>query len=147
MDVRTAFIDFTSGADLAISGLLLASDDGLDTAVIISLFTDARAEVDDKLPHSGMDRRGWWGDAFANTPGDRIGSRVWLLPGKQTQQNLNAAREYAQESLAWLLKDHIAARIDVAASNPRDGLLALAITIEKPDGTLLARRYETLWSA
>ena len=145
-DIRTIFIG--QGADIALDGLLLAGDDGLDTAVILSLFTDARSLDDDKLPHGSTDRRGWWGDAFASAQGDRIGSRLWLLgPGKQIRENLNAAREYAEEALTWMVRDGIAARVDVDASNPRDGVLALAVAIEKPDGTRLARRYETLWSA
>lgn len=147
-DVKTLFLDFTRGADLAIDGLLLAADDGLDTAVILSLFTDALAADEDRLPHGATDRRGWWGDVFAAATGDRIGSRLWLLlPGKQTVATLNAAREYAEEALAWLVQDAIAARVTVEATNPRDGLLALAIAIEKPDATRLARRYEILWSA
>jgi len=147
-DIRTLFLDFTQGADLAIDGLLLAADDGLDTAVILSLFTDARADDDDTLPQGSTDHRGWWGDVFAAATGDRIGSRLWLLlPGKQTVANLNAAREFGEEALAWLVDDGIASRVVVEATNPRDSLLALAIAIERPPGKRLARRYEILWSA
>lgn len=65
----------------------LQGDDGLMTAVIISLFTDARAHDDDPLPDERVgvssDRRGWWGDCLPDAQGEQtlesIGSRLWLL--------------------------------------------------------------------
>lgn len=145
-DIRTVFLDFTQGADMALDGLLLDADDGLTTALIISLFSDARASDSDALPHAGTDRRGWWADAFPVAAGDGIGSRLWLIDGKQTLANLAKAQAFAEAALAWLLADKIAARVSVAATNPRAGLLALAIEIHKPDGRRLAWRFETLWS-
>ena len=46
------------GADAAVEGHDLALEDGLATAVILSLFLDARARADDTLPDGGTDRRG-----------------------------------------------------------------------------------------
>ena len=57
------------GGDLAIiSGDVLLTD-GLETAVILSLFLDARARDDDPLPDGGTDRRGWWDDDASPTSG------------------------------------------------------------------------------
>lgn len=52
--------------------------DGLDTAVIISLFTDRRALEDDATPDFTENRRGWWGDTY-DAQQRPIGSRLWLL--------------------------------------------------------------------
>lgn len=145
-DIKTIFLDFSQGVDVALQGLLLAQDDGLTTAIILSLFTDARAGDDDVLPHNTTDRRGWWADAFPVAAGDKIGSRRWLVPGKQTQDNMNRVREYDQDALAWLVKDKVADEVVVETSNPRDGVLSEFITIVKPDGSKLAYRFETLWS-
>lgn len=146
-DIQTIFLDFSQGADMALDGLLLSDDDGLTTALILSLFTDARAHADDTLPHSATDRRGWWADAYPVTTGDVIGSRLWLVwPGKQTRENLIKARQFAEEALAWLVADKIAAQVVVEATNPRDGVLALSIDIHKPAGERLAFRFESLWS-
>ena len=72
-------------ADFAIEANDLATDDGLETAVSLSLFTDRRAEDGDALPSGDADRRGWWGDDFPAVDGDRMGSRLWLLArSKQT---------------------------------------------------------------
>jgi phage gp46-like protein len=146
-DIKTVFFNTAEAADYAVGGLLLAADEGLTTAVILSLFTDARAQVDDAIPHGDSDRRGWWGDAFPAVAGDSLGSRLWLVwPGKQTLDNLLRARGFAEEALQWMVTDGVARAVTVTASNPRDGLLALAITIDKPDGEALALRFESLWS-
>lgn len=62
-------------ADIALKNGALDTDDGLRTAILISLFTDARALDDDVLP-APEDRRGWWGDAIPEIEGDIIGSRL-----------------------------------------------------------------------
>ncbi len=54
------------------------TDAGLETAVIISLFTDRRAGENDELPATETDRRGWWGNTLQDAD-DEIGSKLWLL--------------------------------------------------------------------
>lgn len=146
-DIRTVFIDFDHGADLALEQFALAADDGLETAVILSLFTDARASNDDPLPFGESDRRGWWADAFPSVDRDRIGSRLWLLRReKQTQDTLNRAREYAEEALAWLIADGVARSVEVESFIVRNGVLGLSVVIQRPDASIARFRYETLWN-
>lgn len=146
-DIRTVFIDFDHGADLALEQFALAADDGLETAVILSLFTDARASDDDPLPFGESDRRGWWADAFPSVDRDRIGSRLWLLRReKQTQDTLNRAREYAEEALAWLVADGVARSVEVESFIVRNGVLGLSVVIQRPDASIARFRYETLWN-
>jgi len=146
MDIRTTFISFEQGADFAIGELGLSEDDGLETAVILSLFSDRRAEADDELPFGETDRRGWWGDAWPDTDGDRIGSRLWLLHReKQTQDVVLRAREYAQEALAWLVEDGVAARVEVDAEIVRRGVLGLTVRIFRPESTVARFRFEAFW--
>jgi len=138
-----ALVKRTNGLDLAIAGNDLRTVQGLSTAILISLFTDRRAEDDDELPLGTTDRRGWWGDAFADVSGDRIGSRLWLLRrAKQTQQTLNRAKEYAHEALAWLIDDGVATSLQIAASNAGNAILSLEISITLPDGTPFDQVYE-----
>jgi phage gp46-like protein len=121
--------------DIALIGADLASDDGMNTAICLSLFTDARADDDDVLPVAGGDRRGWWGDAYADTPGDVTGSKLWLLErAKQTPDVLVRAQQYAQDALAWMIEDGVAATIAVTASFPLRGWLALSVVITRPTG-------------
>lgn len=141
-----AFADFSQGADHVIRSMGLTEDDGLETAVILSLFTDRRAQDDDALPDSSDDRRGWWADAFSDVPADRIGSRLWLLyREKQTLAVVHRARDYAQEALAWLVQDGVAQSVDVRAEIVRRGVLGLYIEIARPDKTVAKYRFEDFW--
>lgn len=123
----------------------LVGDDGLTTAVMISLFTDARAERDDPLPAADAPRRGWWGDAL--TPARPWGSKLWLLVrAKCTPATAARARGYAVQALQWLLDDRIAARIDVTAEAiAAEHRIALAVTLTRPSGERLEYRWRNLW--
>lgn len=131
----------------------LESDNGLETAVIISLFTDRRAKVDDILPDpNNLDRRGWWGDlASPDVEGDQIGSRLWLLNREKTLESvLVRAKEYAEESLQWFLEDGAAKKIEVETERqgtPGNDRLAIGGRIFKPDGTVFPFNFEAQWIA
>lgn len=120
--------------DLVVGGSGLGRDDSLRTAVLLSLFSDARARADDPLP-DGSDRRGWVGDALADDAGDRFGSRLWLLAReKQTEETRRRAEDYAREALDWLIEDRLAVRIDVTATWIRASTLGLEIAIHLTTG-------------
>ena len=133
-------------ADLAIENGDLVLDDGLHTSTVISLFSDRRARADDRLPGAEDDRRGWPGDAWPQVPGDQIGSRLWLLSReKELAETLRRAREYAQQGLAWMLEDGIAARVEVDVTVPKRGWLRLSITLQRSDGSRSNHQYDSLW--
>jgi phage gp46-like protein len=132
--------------DLSLVDGALATDDGLQTAILISLFTDARALADDILPEPNADRRGWWGDLLS-VSGDQTGSRLWLLAReKQLSPVLARAEGYAREALGWMIEDQIAAGISVAARFPSAGWLGLEVLIDRPNGPA-RQRYDLAWSA
>lgn len=107
----------------------IARDAGLQSAVILSLFLDSRAGADDPLPPGSADRRGWLGDVLSPRPGDRFGSRLWLLAReKQTEETRVRAEEYAAEALAWLVEDGLAESVTVAASWLRAQTLLLRVS-------------------
>lgn len=151
-DIRTLIIPREPGQlplyDFALDGPDLASDDGLETAVIISLFTDRRAADDDVLPDPTGDRRGWCMDAWPVVVGYLIGSRLWELHReKQLQSVVNRAREYAQEALAWFVEDGIAKRVAVEAEIVRQGVLGLGVVIERTDQPVAQYRFDYFWQA
>lgn len=132
-------------ADLSLVAGDLATEAGLKTAVIVSLFTDRRARPDDRLPQDGGDRRGWWGDVAAREADDQIGSRLWLLSReKQTPQVVARAREYALEALGWMLRDRVASSVEVEAEITRPGVLGLGVIITRPDGPG-RQRFDFVW--
>jgi phage gp46-like protein len=140
--------DPTQGcADLAVAANDLARDDGLQTAVLLSLFTDRSAETGDPLPSSETDRRGWWGDSVPVVEGDRIGSRLWLLAREKVNPKiLSRAEDYAREALRWLVDDLVAERVEVTASIS-GAWLVLAVVIYRPQQDPARYRFNTVWAA
>lgn len=152
-DIALIWDDENSCADLLVEGGGLATDEGLRTAILISLFTDARAADDDELPEAGADRRGWWGNAFPADDTDRageLGSKLWLLErSKATAEALRQAEEWARAALQWIVQDRIAAGVDVQVERQDDGptpRLALAVILDRPNGPARSR-YDFVWEA
>jgi len=113
-------------------------------SVIISLFTWRRANPDDELP--GTNKYGWWGDTYADTNNDRIGSRLWLLSrSKLTAQTVLQAKEYAEEALQWLIDDGVAASVQVQSERWDLETLALGITLTRGDKTTINIRFSNAW--
>lgn len=149
-------------ADLLLGGGRLATDDGMRTAILISLFSDARAADDEVLPEAGGDRRGWWGDAYAREvrpdagtarDANRIGSLLWLLSrSKITARTLAQAKQACEDALAWLVRDGIASAVRVVVeAQVRTGqqaadMLAIAVEIDRPGGPN-RQRHDFTWDA
>ncbi len=141
-DIALNWNAVTGDADIVVAAGDVATDWGLVTGAIISLFSDRLAESGDAIPDGSTDRRGWWGDMpiaaadESSAPRDRIGSRLWLLDrALQTQQTLTAAERYAEEALSWMLQDGVAGSLAAKASFPRSGWIELDITITQPNGS------------
>lgn len=131
-------------ADVQVACGDLATGNELSTAVMLSLFTDRRANEDDVLP-DGTDPRGWWSDAM---DGRQIGSRLWLLErARNLTETLRLAQDYAKEALQWLVDDEIAksVTVTVAGIGGCKDVLALGISICKPDGRQLRWKYRYAW--
>lgn len=140
-DIRTAWRDF--GGEWQVSGPSLAEDDGLQTAVVLSLFTDRVAAAGETAPTSW---RGWWGDAYPEVEGDKIGSRLWeLAREKHLPSVLGRAELYAREALQWLVDDGIASDIDVSAELQGTEVLGLSISIKRSTKPVVQFRFESFW--
>lgn len=145
-DVRLVFLNGDIFADISIFNGDLEQDGGMETAVGMSLFSNARASDDDTLPQPGGDRQGWWGDAYADIPGDVTGSKLWLLNrSKQTLDVLVSARQYALDALQWMIDDQVAASVEASPYFPQLGWLGLAVEIDRPQGQG-RKRYDFVWS-
>ncbi|MBH2810176.1 phage GP46 family protein [Serratia liquefaciens] len=106
----------------------LVSGDDLQTAIIISLFTDRVARDDDDI--DGDDRRGWWGDADEEND---IGSRLWLLRRqKLTQSVAQKAEGYSREALQWLVDDGVVSSFSVATQIVYPRRLNMVIRYQSP---------------
>ncbi|MFX1674045.1 phage GP46 family protein [Paraburkholderia sp. A2WS-5] len=125
------------------SGQVLATGNDIETAILISIFTDRMAQPGDVIPDGTNDPRGWWADD--EVP---IGSRMWLLRrAKQTTQTLQLAYDYIAEALQWMVDDGVASRFDISTRWVRTGMLGAVIVAWSPTGTLLSKgQYAWAWA-
>ncbi len=131
-DLKLAWNNDLAEADLVLDGPELAIEQGLDTAIIISLFTDARASADDVLPGGpGSDPRGFWADSVAPVvAGDVTGSKLWLLErSKRTPAVILDVQNYSAEALQWLVDDGHADVVACSAEAFGDSGIALAVKV------------------
>ncbi|MEO1700316.1 MAG: phage GP46 family protein [Planctomycetota bacterium] len=128
-------VQIGAGGDIRLEGGDLVLDEGIVSAVLVSLLCDARA------PEVSPERqRGYWADR--DPEGAPLGSLLWLLErGKQTAETAARARDYAERALEWLVTEGIASSVNAVASFPRQGWLVLDVEIVR--GT--ARRWAALW--
>lgn len=142
-DIATVWVPAEGRGDWAMAGPDLLKGRDLATSVLISLFTDARAAPDDVLPDASGDPRGWWGDAGRDRP---LGSKLWLLErAKRTEETRLRAQDYAQDALAWLVEDGIAASVTVEAAWTGEKMLGVQVTIAEPDGRQVVFNYQWAW--
>lgn len=119
----------------------LVGDDSLGTEIMVSLFTDVRAEKDE-LPPEYSDLRGWWADALLALQGDEqgTGSKLWLLRRqKQMEAVLVRAESYARSALQWLMDEGLASAVNVTAENPVPGTLTLTVSITRASPSVVQR--------
>jgi phage gp46-like protein len=120
--------------DLVIENGDLKADDTLETAVLISLFSDHYL-APDELPQEETDPRGWWADNISDPADDEIGSLLWLLErGKTDNETLNTMQDSAIDSLQWLIDEGIAETVNVVVSRPEINKVLFEIEIIKPQG-------------
>ncbi|HEY3846233.1 MAG TPA: phage GP46 family protein [Acetobacteraceae bacterium] len=151
MDIATVVIQEGLYFDLdwLLCGPDMESDAGLVTAITLSLMSDRLASADDELPDGSADRRGWWGDSFADVPGDLIGSRLWLLKrAVASPQTAARAVAYVLEALQWLVDDGVAATVGCTSQwISRDQLgLAIAVAQRGANGTVATHVYDFVWT-
>ena len=145
-DVILAWDNGVGEGDLCIAGADLATDDGLQTAVLVSLFTDRRAEVDDLQP-GDTDRRGWWGDRL-NDDGDEIGSKLWLLDRRKIEPGLSAEIEAAaHEALQWMFADGAVRAVDVSAGRTGREEMGLRVVVTRLDNSTREFQFEDVLRA
>ncbi len=136
-----------SGSDLVLQNNDLLLEEGLETAIFISLFTD-RLISTKELPSEESFRRGWWGDSISAIESDFIGSKLWLLRREKiTSETLHRAKTYAAQALQWLIEDKIVQTMQVEVSRIKDDSLLIAVTLVRPTGDQQTFKYDCLWQA
>lgn len=127
----------------------LDASDQLASAVYISLFTDRKAP--EGWRPEVVDRRGWWGDEVAPAGEEpfELGSHLWLLRNEvATEEIAGDARLYAQEALAWLVEERVAASVTVESGlieEPRRGVWLKILITDRQGEIAFDKRFDRLW--
>lgn len=158
---ETAYVDFALADAVETRNVGgLRSREALATAIIIQLFTDARAYDDDVLPDDlDPDRRGWWGDTVGRVAEQGrydMGSRLWILRRSPMDENTAArATDICRHALQPIVDQGAVASFGIeAVSNYQDlrytggqGILGIGIDAFGNDGTrVYQQKYDVLWS-
>lgn len=112
-------------------------------SVIISLFSWARSRDDDEV--EGGRRNGFWGDTYEDSALAETGSRLWLLSReKLTAETLQKCKDYAEQALAWLVKESVADKVEVEVE--RNGLdrVDLLVCISR-DAENIRLQFADVW--
>jgi phage gp46-like protein len=145
VDINIVWDTLNQRGDWQMAGAGLAIGNDLETAVLLSLFTDRALPLDQTPPDGTTDRRGWWGDSYETSP---IGSRLWILKRAKKADaafTLQEAHDICAEALQWLLDDQVAASVAVTTFWATPVQLGIVIVITEPDGTVSRFQYSWAW--
>jgi len=111
----------------------LVDDDGLETVLDVSFFTDARATTEDGITQT-EDRRGYWFDRFDDEDPDlNIGSKAWTLErATLTDDVLRKYEEAFAESVQWALDDGVFSKVEISVTRNGDNGADLTVAVYRP---------------
>lgn len=146
-DLALFFDGQTGYYDNKIAGGDFVSANPLDTSVLVSLFTWARAseeEVEENAP-----KYGWWGDKVDPDNTDSTGSKLYLLRREKiTPETIEKAKEYIRQALQWMIEDGVASEINinVERNSGNNERVDAIVTIKRGDN-LRTMRFNDLWAS
>ncbi len=128
--------------DMVIENGDLKADPGLETAALISVFSDKRVSLEE-LPRGQNSQRGWWADLISDIEGDRIGSKLWTLEanGKVLDQTPIELQNILIDAFRWMIDDGIAASIDVLASRTDTNSVEGSVKVTRPGGDSIPFKF------
>jgi phage gp46-like protein len=112
---------------------------GLETACLVSLFTDSRLQP--SVVYTPIKRGGWIGNIRTAKEPRQLGSTLWSLEhAKVTTYFLTLRKEACNRAFDWMLKDGITTSI-YATSNYDNSSISDTINIVSKDGS----KYEAVY--
>ena len=135
-DIRIVWDPVTGTGDFNMLGNGLELGHDLETASLISMFTDAQADPGDIVYDT--DPAGTWIDTYAALedpallaiPNDRMGSKLWQVFARpRTQDTLNWLRNEIIRCHDWMIADGVASAVEADAFFTGPGGIGARVTI------------------
>ncbi len=143
LDLKLEYNETTGFCDLVFEENDLKAENGLETALMISLFTDRRATNDER---EIGEQRGWFGDLLGETEGDQIGSKIWLLGrAKFTTETNSFLNKYATDACQWMIDDGLVKDVSVEVERYDFETLAFKCAVTKNDGEKIPFKFSQYW--
>lgn len=143
-DIRLTYDNTTGMCDWVLADGDLDTSNDLETAVLLSLFTDAQAPDGTVPPDGSTDLRGCWIDGME---GASFGSLLWTIESAKKIGNglLTHAQTICQQALQWMVDDGIVGAVSVTTSWLNATTLNIGISLTMPDGTNQSFQYAWAW--
>jgi phage gp46-like protein len=142
-DIRIIWDNRLTLGDWGLAEGDLETGQDLETACLVSLFTDKLATPDFTPTDGTTDRRGWWADYYSDQP---LGSSLWQLErAKKTRATLGLAQRYAEDALQWLVDDGVASALMVNTRWLSSTMIGIAVAITRPNGAQTRFMFGWAW--
>jgi len=127
--------------DISIEDGVIASVDGFQTTIVVSLFTDARAPAS-IVPNAHL-RRGWVGDILKAAQDKKTGSYLWTIDqARMIKSTFKQAELHTIDCLQHLIDNNNAKNVNVDVV-PSQKAISINTDIKITENN--TERYNTLW--
>lgn len=144
-DISLIFDGANARADWTVVDGQIVGGSELETAVLVSLFSDKVLPAGETPPDGSDDPRGWWADTYT---GDPIGSLLWTLDRavkSDAAALLARAKQTCLDALRWLVDDGVAATVTVQTIWLDATAMGVVVTITEPSGAISTFKYSWAW--
>jgi phage gp46-like protein len=145
-DVKITFVD--GRTEIEVSDTDLLKDAGFETAMTISLFTDARLSLEElnQAKLNDNDLRGYWADALS---GENTGSKLRLLSrSKVSNQLMERLKQYAKEAWQWMIDEGAVKEFIIKTERDEKNNITIVAEVYKPNATESSTfKFALNWSA
>jgi len=119
------------------------SVDGFDTAILMSLFIDKRANQAE-VSESSL-RRGWIGNEQNDDEDYEVGSKLWLLDqARLNQDSVNRAIDFTRDGFIWMIEDSQVKDVQVTGQEFHPTNISVTVSFVRFDNTTFNKQFN-LW--
>lgn len=130
-------------SDISVDGNEIIRDAGFETACLITIGTNARADNSDILPPTYTTRGGYFGSLLT---GFQFGNKLWLIGRRKIDSvTLRLCEQYITESFSWMIEDLIAEDISVVAVRGGKYQINFLVTITRKNAPDVSFRFYANW--